>query len=176
MANDRYCINKYYYILSKEVLAWLAYLFSFRSLFLIYASHVHHPPSHQSPPPPISQLLFKVSWTFFSWSRVLGASLVAQTLKRLPAMRETLVRFLGREDPLDKRMATHSSVPENHMDRGAWWTIVHGVTKSRTWLSNWQHIFALYAFLLWPDHCSWDLEWKYTLKCVTFCKKSLFFN
>ena len=37
------------------------------------------------------------------------ASLVAQTVKRLPAMRETLVRFLGWEDPLEKEMATHSS-------------------------------------------------------------------
>ena len=31
-----------------------------------------------------------------------GASLVAQRLKRLPAMQETWVRALGREDPLDK--------------------------------------------------------------------------
>ena len=31
------------------------------------------------------------------------------TLKRLPAMRETRVRFLGREDPLEKEMAVHSS-------------------------------------------------------------------
>ena len=38
------------------------------------------------------------------------ASLVAQRLKRLPEMRETLVRSLGREDPLEKEMATHSSV------------------------------------------------------------------
>ena len=37
------------------------------------------------------------------------ASLVAQTLKRLPTMRETWVRSLGREDPLEKEMATHSS-------------------------------------------------------------------
>ena len=36
-------------------------------------------------------------------------SLVAQRLKRLPAMRETRVRFLGREDPLEKEMAIHSS-------------------------------------------------------------------
>ena len=36
-------------------------------------------------------------------------SLVAQTVKRLPARRETRVRFLGREDPLEKEMATHSS-------------------------------------------------------------------
>ena len=38
-----------------------------------------------------------------------GASLVAQRLKHLPAMRETWVRSLGREDPL-KEMATHSSI------------------------------------------------------------------
>ena len=37
------------------------------------------------------------------------ASLVAQRLKRLPAMRETWVRSLGRGDPLEKEMATHSS-------------------------------------------------------------------
>ena len=39
-----------------------------------------------------------------------GASLVAQRLKCLPAMRETWVRSLGREDPLEKEMATHSSI------------------------------------------------------------------
>ena len=38
------------------------------------------------------------------------ASLVAQMVKHLPAMRETQVRFLGWEDPLEKEMATHSSV------------------------------------------------------------------
>ena len=38
------------------------------------------------------------------------ASLVAQTLKCLPAMRETQVRSLGQEDPLEKEMATHSSI------------------------------------------------------------------
>ena len=39
-----------------------------------------------------------------------GASLVAQTVKRLPAMRETRVQFLVGEDPLEKEMAAHSSV------------------------------------------------------------------
>ena len=33
--------------------------------------------------------------------------LVAQTVKRLPAMQETWVRSLGWEDPLEKEMATH---------------------------------------------------------------------
>ena len=37
------------------------------------------------------------------------ASLVAQRVKRLPATRETWVRSLGREDALEKEMATHSS-------------------------------------------------------------------
>ena len=35
--------------------------------------------------------------------------MVAQRVKRLPAMQETRVRFLGQEDPLKKEMATHSS-------------------------------------------------------------------
>ena len=38
------------------------------------------------------------------------ASLVAQMVKHLPAMQETLVRLLGWEDPLEKEMATHSSI------------------------------------------------------------------
>ena len=44
---------------------------------------------------------------------MLGAvwsSLVAQTIKNLPAMQETWVRPLGQEDPLEKGMATHLSI------------------------------------------------------------------
>ena len=36
---------------------------------------------------------------------------MAQRLKRLPPMRETQVRSLGREDPLEKEMVIHSSIP-----------------------------------------------------------------
>ena len=39
-----------------------------------------------------------------------GTSLVAQLVKNLPAMEETQVQFLGWEDPLEKEMATHSSI------------------------------------------------------------------
>ena len=39
------------------------------------------------------------------------ASLVAQTVKNPPAMRETWVRSLGWKDPLEKGKATHSSIP-----------------------------------------------------------------
>ena len=38
-------------------------------------------------------------------------SLVAQSVNNLPAMQETGVRFLGGDDPLEKEMATHSSIP-----------------------------------------------------------------
>ena len=39
-----------------------------------------------------------------------GASLMAQLVNILPAMQETWVLFLGQEDPLEKGMATHSSI------------------------------------------------------------------
>ena len=38
------------------------------------------------------------------------ASLVAQRVKRLPAMQETWVQSLGQEDPLEEEMAAHSSI------------------------------------------------------------------
>ena len=49
---------------------------------------------------------------FFSFDlkEVIRASLIAQLIKNLPAMQETQVRFLGQEDPLEKEMATHSSI------------------------------------------------------------------
>ena len=70
-------------------------------------------------------------------------SLVAQTVRHLPAMRETGVRSLGREDPLEEGMATHSSILawKKPMDRGHWWTIVHGVTKSPTQLRDFTFTF-----------------------------------
>ena len=62
------------------------------------------------------------------------SSLVAQRLKRLPAMRETWVRSLGQEDPLEKEMATHSSILAWRIPGmgGAWWSAVYGVTQSQT--------------------------------------------
>ena len=53
-------------------------------------------------------------------------------VKNLPAMRETWVRSLVWEDPLEEGMATHSNILDWRipMDRGAWQAAVHGVTKS----------------------------------------------
>ena len=56
---------------------------------------------------------------------LLGASLAAQMVKNPPAMKETLIQVLGWKDPLEKGMATHSSIL-------AWripWT-GHGITES----------------------------------------------
>ena len=53
-------------------------------------------------------LLFKNFPHFVVIHTVNKASLVAQTVKCLPAMWETWVQSLGQEDPLEKEMATHS--------------------------------------------------------------------
>ena len=45
-----------------------------------------------------------------SFNPVAGLPLVAQWVKNLPVMQETQVQSLGREDPLEKGMATHSSI------------------------------------------------------------------
>ena len=59
------------------------------------------------------------------------APLLAQSAKNLPAMQETWVHSLGQEDPLEKEIYSNPlqySCLENPMDRGAWQTVVHGVT------------------------------------------------
>ena len=76
---------------------------------------------------------------------------MTQMVKRLPTMRETPVRFLGWEDPLEKEIATHSSTLawKNPMNGGAWDAAVHGVAKSRTRLSD------------------------FTSKCIEICKENV---
>ena len=54
------------------------------------------------------------------------ASLIAQMVKRLPTIQETRVRSLGREDPLEKEMATHSSIYA--------WKILHCSSHPILWL------------------------------------------
>ena len=68
-----------------------------------------------------------------------GASLVAQTVRNLPTAWETRVQSLDWEDPgigEGHGNPLQYSCLENSMDSGAWWAVVHGVTKSRTRLSD----------------------------------------
>ena len=53
---------------------------------------------------------------------------MAQEVKNPPAIRETQVQSLVREDPLEEGMATHSNILAWRIptDRGAWWVTVHG--------------------------------------------------
>ena len=61
------------------------------------------------------------------------ASLVAQMVKKLPAMHETQVRSLDWEDPLEEGMETHSSILAWRipMDREAWWASSMGSQRVR---------------------------------------------
>ena len=79
------------------------------------------------------------------------ASLVAQRLKRLPAMRETRVWSLGWEDSPGEGNGTplQYSCLENPMNRGAWWATVHGVAKSLTWLSDFTFTVCTWSNNLW---------------------------
>ena len=72
-------------------------------------------------------LLHKCPCLLDSW-----VSLVAQTVKTLPAMRETWVRSLSLEDPLEVGMTTFFSILAWRitMDKGDWQAAVHGVAKS----------------------------------------------
>ena len=55
------------------------------------------------------------------------ASLMAQMVKNLPAKQEIQVQFLGWENPLERKMATHSSVlPGKSHGQRTWWATVRG--------------------------------------------------
>ena len=63
---------------------------------------------------------------------------MAQTEKKLPTVQEIQLQSLGREEPLEEGMATHSSILTWRIpkDRGAWWATVHGAAKSWTRLKR----------------------------------------
>ena len=54
--------------------------------------------------------IFMYMCLIFVGTRFVGASLVAQTVRNMPAIQETRVQSLGSEDSLEKGMATHSSI------------------------------------------------------------------
>ena len=98
-------------------------------------------------------------------------SLVAQTVKNLPAMRENWIQSLGWEDPLEEGMATHSSILAWRitMDREAWRaTVLGGHKESDTteWLSTAQHIEG-WPLILWFTFAFKDPKFPFLL--LLFC-------
>ena len=75
------------------------------------------------------------------------------------------VPSLGREDPLEKGMATHSmGCLENPMDGGAWWATVHTVVKSRT-----QPKWLMHAYICVRVRCVCVCVCVYIYVCVCVC-------
>ena len=76
----------------------------------------------------IPTVLYTISMT-----HICGASLVAQTVKNLPAMQKTLsIHGSGRSPGEGNGYPVQYSCLENSMDRGTWWATVHGLAKSQT--------------------------------------------
>ena len=87
---------------------------------------------------------------------VMGIYLVAQTVKNLPAVQETMVQSLGREDLLEKGMATHSSI---HGQKSLAGYTVHGVTKSSDMTERLTHLIPSLSGLSkrqGPKPSMWD--------------------
>ena len=79
----------------------------------------------------------RMSCIYYAWSWLsvisTGASPVAQTVRSLPAMQEMWVQSLGREEPLEKGKALHSSIL-------AWsipWTFLPGAFHEAPWRASW---------------------------------------
>ena len=85
---------------------------------------------------------------------VYQASLTAQLVKTPPAMQETLVVFLGQENPLEKGKASHSSILACRSP----WTdcIVHGVSKTQTQLSDFHFTSDVYQVLCRGSGHEWE--------------------
>ena len=125
---------------------------------------------------PFSPLSFPSFITsFFSplFASLWFVSAVAQMVKNLPAVLETRVWFLGREDPLEEGTSTHSSILclENPMNRGAWQATVYGVAKELETTEVTSH--TAHSHNLSP---SWESEcqsWTHLSSSVVFwCPRS----
>ena len=96
------------------------------------------------------------------------ASLVAQSVKNLPAMQKVQVQSLSREDPGEDVNPLQYSCLGNPMDGGSWWSTVHRVAKSQTQLSNFTHslgclsnkqppnVYLIHCYHKWNGCKEWD--------------------
>ena len=133
-------------ILQARVLEWVGFRFLLQEIFptqgwnpgLLHCRRILYRLTTREAQIEIHRLGF-----FLSLSVPWRASLVAQLIKNLPAMRETWVWSLGWEDPLERLPLQYSAV-ENSMD-----CIVHGVTKSQTWLRTFTFTFKCPMKTVW---------------------------
>ena len=84
----------------------------------------------------------------YSW-----ASLLVQTIKNPPTMREIWLRSLGWEEPLEEGMATHSSILSWRIptDRGAWQAIVHAGVGHNWATKHTSYVLRLHKLKTLPD-------------------------
>ena len=87
------------------------------------------------------------------------ASLVAQRLKRLPAMQETWIQSGGSSGEGNGNPLQYSCL-RNPMDGGAWWATVHGVSTSRTGLEC-LHFFTLTSAMVEKLYCWVEVNMKH---------------
>ena len=156
MSNGRFdCLKRYKYPPSKNCQSILVIITTF--LYLGWSFHQHLEIGYWK----MGMGLFTNTYRLFFLTMLIlaWASLVAQMAKNLPAMRETQVWSLGREDPLEKRMVTHSNILywENSMDRGAWRAIVHGVVKNQMQLSDFEQE-SIWGHNIWGHKILWLWE------------------
>ena len=121
------------------------------SLVLILQPEVYVLWLPSSGTPSSTPFIYNHAWTYSSaedrkviWgiSIFLEASPVTQTVKNLPAVRETGAQSLGWEDPLEKGMAVHSTIFAWRTPwTGAWWATAHGVARSWTRLNDFHTVF-----------------------------------
>ena len=119
-----------------------------QKLSLLPPSCLENSFSLPSPPVIISHLdnptWLPPHWALHAATVTFTASLVAQMVKNLPAMEDIRVWFLDWEDPLEKGMATYSSILAWRIPKtGAWRATVHGVTRSWTREANTHTLWLL---------------------------------
>ena len=128
----------------------------------------------------VKRMMVKWSTNFAWYLYELWTSLVAQTIKNLPATQETWVRSLNsipglrRSTEEKKWQPLQYSCLENPMDRGAWWAIVHRVTKSQTWLRDYHsyELFGLWSlFIPREEQVSSCLEAVHSRVCDNVAKR-----
>ena len=115
------------------------FIYFFETITLSLSTLSLHPHSFPYnfavPCPPTCGHHLLPTWSDFYVDR---ASLVTQTVKKLPTMAGDLGSILGSgrsPGEVNDNLLQYSCL-KNLMDRGAWWATVHGFTKSRTRLSN----------------------------------------